>query len=599
MQHQAQSIVRFFPRAAYLSMTENQNDSFSFLEKHRGETIVLEAPTGTGKTAIGYTFLRSQEGVRYYLVPNKTLVGQVATLHPDVQPMFGRNEHECLYYTEPFRADEVPCSILNCGHRVSMETGEIQDQGVAPCPYYKQKYDASKSSIVVATFAYYLYGVFYASKENALAPRAVVVDEAHGIAKSIRSVLVFRISSGKLLRITKALDHVDSSQADALRRFAHELKLLAKRRRERMINKDAVLDYEEIQQLLNALELVNTRELESEVLRALSLGELDVVKDREVLSHLQKIIRDLRRYIRALKFSLPPSAADDSRRRSPLSYVYAYWEKAEDKESDDHYELVIKDYFVAGLIKSMLPKNTLAYSATIIDPEVFAIETGIEGNFLRLGSNFPVENTRIFMPRDTEDLSMKGRSNRGLPKTIRKMVRTAKLFANQGKRSLIVVVSEFERAKVLTFAKEEGLNVLSYGNGLSARVIAQQFRNGDGDCLVGTVANYAEGIDLPDGMAPVIFCLRPAYPNPNDPQTMFEEMRYGQRRWMLWNWRVMVDLMQVRGRNVRSISDKGVTILMSQQFSRFAKSSLPEWLRGAYVNNLTFDDCVALTQKII
>lgn len=577
-------------------MTGNQTKALTFVESHPGETNIVEAPTGTGKTAIGYTFLLSQGG-GHYLAPNKTLVGQVAALHPDTQPMFGRNEHVCLYYTEPFKADEVPCSMLSCGHRVSMETGETEEPGAEPCPYYKQKYEASKSTIVVATFAYYLYGVFYAKKDGGLPP-AVVVDEAHNIAKSIRSVLVFRISSGKLARISRALERVDSTQSAALERFAHEMKLLAKKRKQRTINKDAVLSYDEIEQLLAALELISTKELESEVSKAVALGELDVVKDREVLNHLSKIIRDLRRYIRALKFSLPPAAAEEQRRRNPLSYVYAYWEQ-NDEEEDDKYELVIKDYFVAGLIKSMLPKNTLAYSATVIDQGVLAIETGIEGNFLRLGSNFPVDNTRIFMPTDMADLSVKGRSNRDLPKTIRKMVRTAKMFAERGKRSLIVVVSEFERQKVLTFASEEGLKTLSYGKGTTARQVAARFRDGEGDCLVGTASNYGEGVDLPDGTAPVIFSLRPGYPNPNDPQTMFEEMRYGNQRWMLWNWRVMVELLQVRGRNIRSVSDKGVTILMSQQYRRFANGALPAWLRSAYVSKLTFDESVAETIKLI
>lgn len=593
-------IVKFFPRTQYASMTKNQECAFEFLEQCSGETNIIEAPTGTGKTAIGYTWLQAQgKGVKFYLVPNKSLVGQVVALHPDMQPMFGRNEHDCLYYQpHSYRADEIPCSMLNCGHRVSLETGETQDPSSMPCPYLLQKYKASKSSTIVATYAFYLYTVFFGGKDSPFTPVAVVVDEAHGIAKSIRGTLVFTISEQKVRRIIEALSDLGSKEIDDLERFVHEMKLLAKRRKSWVIDRDSVLEYEEIQALLNTIELVNVSKIQGEVSRALAEGALDPERDREAMNQLTTVLRDLKHYIRALKFSLPPSPVENTRRRHPLSYAYAYWEKAYDGE-EDHFELVIKDYYVAALVKTMLPKNTLAYSATVIDPEVFAIENGISGNYLPLGSDFPTENARIFMPTDTEDLSMKGRSNRSLPKTIRKIVRTAKRFALRGKRSLIVVVSEFERQKVLAFAKEEGLHALSYDKDTTARYVMQSFQDGKGDCLVGTVANYGEGIDLPDGIAPIIFCLRPGYPNPADPQTAFEEARFGSARWKVWNWRVMIDLLQVRGRNIRSVSDKGVTFLMSQQFRRFARGALPHWLMQAYVNNKPFDECVTETEKFL
>src|SRR5581483_3769468 len=97
----------------------------------------------------------------------------------------------------------------------------------------------------------------------------------------------------------------------------------------------------------------------------------------------------------------------------------------------------------------------------------------------------------------------------------------------------------------------------------------------------------------------IIFYLRPAYASPDDPQTQFEDHRFGHRRWQLWNWRVMTELLQVRGRNVRSEKDLGVTFLISQQFRRFAWGSLPEWLRPAYMGEASFEDCVKDAFKLL
>ncbi len=139
--------------------------------------------------------------------------------------------------------------------------------------------------------------------------------------------------------------------------------------------------------------------------------------------------------------------------------------------------------------------------------------------------------------------------------------------------------------------REEDVDVLTYSGDVSPREAATRFKAGVGSVLLGTSANFGEGLDLPDGMAPVIFLLRPSYPSPRDPLAQFEERRYGGKRWQVWNWRVMIEALQVRGRNVRSADDQGVTIFVSQQFRRFLYASLPTWLRESYRSELTLDDC--------
>lgn len=173
------------------------------------------------------------------------------------------------------------------------------------------------------------------------------------------------------------------------------------------------------------------------------------------------------------------------------------------------------------------------------------------------------------------------------------------LFASKKIRSLVVVVSEKERGKFLTLCGEENVNAVSYGNGVPAKEVVARFRDGEGDVLVGTAAHFGEGIDLPRRVAPVIFFLRPAYPRPNDPVTVFEERRFGNKRWLLWNWRVMIEALQVRGRNIRSAEDVGVTFFISQQFRRFLFAALPQWLEPAYRGDSTFDECVEETMKLL
>jgi Rad3-related DNA helicase len=585
-----------FPYDRHPHMRIAQRTALEELRNVKGP-IVLELPVGTGKTAIGYTYLSAlrKRGAKnlFYIVPNKTLVEQVRSLHPEVLVAFGRNEHPCLYYEDKeLKADEIPCSLLkDCPHRVDQETGNTHTQGAVPCPYLKQKYEArhSKGAIVACTNAFFLFTVLF-SKE--MKPDGVVVDEAHKLAQTIRSVLSTEITDWKVARAVDVLDEVSPRQCEKLAKFLASMKRMVKRHG---MGQETLLEEAQLKRLYSALGEVNPEALQAEVQRAISRGKLDLSNDLEVLKQIEDITRSVRRFQHAIKFAIKDGD------RMPLNFVFAFGKTEMGDRDRVQYKIVVKDYYVVPLITKILPPNTLAYSATISDPELFAFETGIKGTFTSVPSGFPVENARIYMPTDTANLSVKGRSKRDKTRMIRLIARSAKKFADNGHRSLVIVVSNEERQKFLQLAAEEGLDTLSYGygNGMKPRECATRFREGEGDCLVGTVANFGEGLDLPRQTAPVIFCYRPGYPHPDDPQTVFEARRFRSRRWALWNWHVILEMLQVRGRNIRSETDLGVTFLISQQFRRFTFGSLPEWLQPAYRGQWKFKECVRDAEKLL
>lgn len=175
---------------------------------------------------------------------------------------------------------------------------------------------------------------------------------------------------------------------------------------------------------------------------------------------------------------------------------------------------------------------------------------------------------------------------------MRSIVQAVKKFNLFGKRCLVVVVSEEERTRFIRRALDEGVNFLTYGEGVSSREAAERFRNGEGDVLLGTGAQYGRGLDLPDGICPVIIFLRPSYAPPSSPQAQFEEERFRAHRWQLWQYRVIREALQVRGRNVRSADDRGVTIFFDQRFRKFVFGSLPGWLKPSYVGDKSLDECL-------
>jgi Rad3-related DNA helicase len=583
------NLLSHFPWEQYPQIRPNQREALAAIAKNG--SMSLEMPTGSGKTAVGYAVLSTLAdagmGPLFYITPTKTQVDTVKQMHPDLREAYGRHEYDCLYYTpEIFRADEIPClSLLDCPHRVDQQTGATVGDDVAVCPYYWAKYKAKQSPIVVCTAAFYLFTTLFA-KEFAL-PAGVVMDEAHQMAKIIRGSLSYEITDYHLKQAIKVLKAIGADdQAKQLEKF---LKTMLKILNSKPWVVPTLLEDEELLMLIDDLKAIDSRKLRSQLTEAISEGVIDPKKERVMLKRLESITYDLSRYIRSFEFSLPGEG------RNALNYVtYAASEKGRSE-----YKLVIKAHYVSPLVRKLMAPLTVAYSATIGNPDIFAIETGIKLPFISLPGTFPAENARVYLPKDTPNLSARERSRHEPAKVLRRIARACKWYADQDIRSLVVVVSNSERDRFLRMAAEEGVDAISYLNGSTPKDAMASFKNGKGSTLVGTVANYGEGIDLPGEMAPVIFFLRPGYPSPKDPEVQFEERRFGGAVWRVRNWRVMIEALQVRGRNIRSATDRGSTIFISQHFRKFLYASLPEWLKDAYRGDVTFEETKQETLELL
>lgn len=589
--------MEFFPWNRHKRPLPNQTETLQILEKQN--SIILEAPTGSGKTAIGFTFLKwhashEKEGGFRYIVPNKTLVNQIKEMYPDIGVAYGRNEHECLYYEDRPKADSIPCTMLeDCDHRVNQLTGETHVGGATPCPYLQQKYEFKKNRIGVCTMAFELYtGPAFSDEREPAA--ALVIDEVHNLADVVRRSLSYSITDHHLEQVIDMLTEINAhEEVTIINRFYKSIVKIVKRRAS---GKATLLEDHEVEELIGTLDNINTTEMRKKIGAAVKARTIDSLAKREILKRVETLTRDLKRYLRSLEYSLP------SEGRKATNYTYAYYtcEPSENGGQKMQYRLVIQSYLVGGMIRRMLSPRTLSMSATIGDPKVFGYESGINHPFYSLASEFSAENTRIFIPSDTPNLAVKSR-NKGEPnRTLRRMAQTCKTFNKHGHRCLVVVVSNLERQKFLKLCEEEGVDAKSYGNGVKPKEAAEQFMNGEGDNLVGTAANYSEGIDLHSQSAPIILVLRPSYASPDDPGTQFEDRRFpGGHSWALRNWRVMQEALQVRGRNIRSKKCVGVTIFFSQQFRRFVFHCLPEYLKPSYRSEITLEQCVKETLKLL
>lgn len=154
----------------------------AFDEGHR--IVVLEAPTGSGKSAIAVALAREASSA-YLLTAQKLLQDQYLRDFADLALMKGRSNYECL--VTPTHAAAAPCLVGR--------TFPACDD----CPYFRAKDVAMAADRTVMNYPYFLAETQFA---GGFGPRELlVVDEAHNLERALMSFVEVRLSDADLARV--------------------------------------------------------------------------------------------------------------------------------------------------------------------------------------------------------------------------------------------------------------------------------------------------------------------------------------------------------------------------------------------------------------
>lgn len=154
----------------------------AFAAGHR--VVVLEAPTGAGKSAIAVALAREAASA-YLLTAQKLLQDQYLRDFADLASMKGRSNYDCL--VAPTHAAAAPC-LLN---RTFPECDA--------CPYFRAKDVAMAADRTVMNYAYYLAETQYA---GGFGPRELLIlDEAHNVEGALMRFVEVRLSDADLARV--------------------------------------------------------------------------------------------------------------------------------------------------------------------------------------------------------------------------------------------------------------------------------------------------------------------------------------------------------------------------------------------------------------
>lgn len=494
--------------------------------------IILEAPTGAGKTSITGTDA-SYVGDAYYVTEQIIQQDQVIEEFDNFESIKGQNNYDgCGVVSKPYCEDAYG-NNNECVRRFSNNhAGQVayEDEGKKycwsnicsksnRCPYAKEQVDAMKADVACLNYSYFLHqqgDTLWDKRQLA------VLDEAHNIGDNLRNFVSCSIDSDFVESlgidffdksgIGEWYDWVDSNLVDAL---------------------DATMD-----SLSNHENFKSLQNKKTEINRFLSscddYSNWVVEKERDEYGNLQSI-------------SLVPIDV--------AKYANTYiWDRAE---------------------------QFILMSATILDVDVFLRQVGLSSKsdqvyHIKMDSLFPEENRKIISydgPRVS--YSKREKSMKNISKMIEKIARE-----HSDDKGLIHSVSfEYEDMIIENLPDDITERIITHGDDEKSREFyIHDFKRSDDNKILMSPSSY-EGLDLPHDQSR--WQVIPKVPYLSLGAEHIEEKMDIDPMW--YQWKACIKLIQSFGRSVRAKDDYATTYILDGNFRRFFKQNehmFPEYIKG-------------------
>lgn len=529
--------------------------------------VVIEAPTGSGKTAIGMTiakfFLDS-----YWLTATKQLQDQLVTEHGDlVVELKGRNAYECDLWERmkdrkkwsmslpQAQVDKLDAGVRNCavglcksnflgGRSKCKYCFEDPEEGIkltadrrySLCAYYEQLYKALDSRFMCMNFSSFLYQTT-CTKDRFTAPRALLIaDEAHNLGQEILSFINISLSD------TDLSDHgyilpVYEKPSEYKKWFVDE----------------------HICDLFRQLEATATEE-----------------EDHVAAQDYARIASKLEMFVN--------SPFDD------CEWVIDFETKI--SPSLGEYRILnLKPVLVGDFVNKFVFSHghrILLLSATILDVNTFCNSIGVDRNevsAIRLKNRFPVENRPIYYWPAAQMTGGKDRMSEWGPLMVASVEAIARRYSHQ--RGIIHTHNNAIMDYLCQYCEP----------GVARRLRSSKEYQNKSDLLSSHALSHDsiiispslyEGVDLADDLSRFQIVTKMPFANFYDDKQLAARMALDDK---YYDWITVLRLVQSVGRSIRSYSDYADTFIIDGSFDRLfrkARSMFPSWFQEAVIpiNNL-------------
>jgi Rad3-related DNA helicase len=419
--------------------------------------IILDAPTGSGKSLIGMSVAKLLGGRTYYLVGTKDLQDQIIRDFPFFALLKGRNNFDCL--VKDVSCDECVYSYIKKPCPKYCE-----------CPYYTHKGTAKQSNFVVWNYPMFLVNQTFIGDFDAA--DLIICDEAH-------------LLEGALMNfINITFDH----------EFFNELSLTFPGKDEEKYVFDRVNEAEKI---ANKMYCTISGQLQMKIFENEEPSRIDIHKCCELESKLKKI-----------KFFKRVYNSD--------TWVMEYRKNQYDWQNDYvSFKPIKVDCFSSYIFN--WGKKVLLVSATMPYTPVVCSSLGINKNDiarLNIPSTFKRENRAvIYKPI--------GRMSYAYwEETIQKIIKFLVEYCNVHKEKVLIHCVNYKILKALMNSNDLIFNdysIFSHETSEERSYSLEKFKESKSPSMLIT-PSMETGIDLPGDLCRVQFILKVPYPSLVDKQ---------------------------------------------------------------------------------
>ena len=570
------AIDKHFPKEKY---REGQREVIEFAVNAINDgkkIIILECPTGSGKSAIGMT-IADMVDTAYYLTITKILQDQLTDDFGDkIVELKGRSSYPCTFYDRfgnsfvnrklwsQAQLDEAKAKAPDCGtgfcrsklspsedkfkcDKCFLKTG-IANSGkpkgdldslpsgmtYSACPYYEQVHKAIRSRKVVMNFSSFLFQTQMTKRFDK--PRDIMlIDECHQVEPQLLDFVSFTITDQHLSNhgiFIPELDH------------AYEYKVWME---------DSKI-HEILWERIKQARIDDNSKLEDDLARVLK-------KYQMFMEHMED--------------------------EEESEWVCEYEEKSGSK-GESHRKVTLKPVFAKNFANQLLfkySKCVVMMSATILDVNVVCRSLGVDRKDVaayRVKNYFPKENRPIKIIPVAKMTGGKTRMDIWGPllvTAVNKIVRSHK-----GEKGIIHTHNFAIMDYLLHRCDPDVKKRLSHQrNYKDKKEMLEAHALSKLDPVLIAPAMH-EGIDLADDLSRFQIICKVPYANCFDDQQLARRVEVDRP---YYTWLTALKLVQSYGRSIRSKEDHAITYILDESIYKFMKDAgkmLPGWFKEAIID---------------
>lgn len=515
--------------------------------------VILEGPTGSGKSAIGMTIARHYN-TAYYLTVQKILQDQLIKdfgINGDMKALKGRNSYKCNYWetymtkyndnpvkmkimerlaTDPLIGNTMSNPYLACDKGVCKVKDKTSACGLcfpsgfnqykqSTCPYWKAYGEAVEADICLMNFQSFL---FQTNVSDLFGTRdLMIIDEAHNTESQLMDFISLSLTDRKLDKWNIKFPLYDT--ADQYAEYFDSIEL-----------------HEKIADIVRAAQFANNSREEEE---------------------WKKILLSYKH------FQIGIQSGD-------------WVPKWEDKGG--YRKVTLKPIYVDKQAENYLfnhADRVLLMSATILQPKVMYDALGIDPKTAyayRMKNRFDASNRPIyFQPSGSMSWKNKDETIPTLLKDIEKISTTHQ--EHKG----IIHTHNFSIAKyVMENSKQKLRKRLFFQMDYETKdEMLEAHKNSENGIIIAPAMH--EGLDLKGELSRFQIICKVPYPSFVDNEQLKLRMQLNQE---YYNWLTALKLVQSYGRSIRSKNDWANTYILDKDFYSFrirCQKLLPGWFKEA------------------